>query len=85
MMNTASAIFNDYCATAAMDSFVVTRGDKHSTDLAMLAGARLVMTTEVDEGQILAQAKVNQLTGGDPITARFMHRDNFRFRATWDG
>ena len=79
LMNTAAAIFQDYCKTAAMESFVVTRGDKHTTDMAMLAGARLVMTTEVEEGQTLAQAKVNQLTGGDPITARFMRRDNFTY------
>jgi putative DNA primase/helicase len=79
LMNTISTIFGDYCTTAAMDSFVVTRSDKHTTDMAMLARARLVMTTEVEEGHTWAQAKVNQLTGGDPITARFMRRDNFTY------
>jgi putative DNA primase/helicase len=62
-----------------MDTFVLSHNDKHTTDLAMLAGARLVMTTEVDEKQTWAQAKINQLTGGDQITARFMRRDNFSF------
>jgi len=64
---------------AAMETFVATRGDKHSTDLAMLAGARFVMTTEVEEGQAWAEARIKALTGGDPITARFMRHDNFTF------
>ena len=72
-MNTVFSIMGDYAANAAMDAFVVTRGDKHTTDLAMLAGARMVMTTEVEEGQTWAEARIKALTGGDPITARFMY------------
>jgi putative DNA primase/helicase len=78
-MNTVFGIMGDYAANAAMDSFVVTRGDKHTTDLAMLAGARMVMTTEVEEGQTWAEARIKTLTGEDPITARFMRQDNFTF------
>lgn len=79
LMNTVFGIMGDYAKNAAMDSFVTTGGDKHTTDMAMLAGARLVMTTEVDEGQAWAEAKIKALTGGDPITARFIRRDNFTF------
>ena len=78
-MNTVFGIMCDYAANAAMDSFVVTRGDKHTTDLAMLAGARMVMTSEVEEGQTWAEARIKALTGGDPITARFMRQDNFTY------
>ena len=35
--------------------------------------------TEDVEGQTWAEAKVKLLTGGDPITARFMRQDNFTF------
>jgi putative DNA primase/helicase len=79
LMNTVFAILGDYAVNAAMDTFVATRGDKHTTDLAMLAGARLVMTTEVEEGREWAEARIKALTGGDPITARFMRYDNFTF------
>ena len=79
MMNTLFRVMGDYAANAVMDTFVVTRGDRHSTDLAMLAGARLVMATEVEEGQTWAEARIKTLTGGDPITARFMRQDNFTF------
>jgi putative DNA primase/helicase len=62
-----------------METFTVTRGDKHSTDLAMLDGARMVMASEVEEGQTWAEARIKAVTGGDPITARFMRQDNFTF------
>lgn len=76
---TMAGIMGGYAVNAAMDTFTVTRSDKHPTDMAMLAGARLVMTTEVDEGQVWAEARLKSLTGGDPITARFMRRDFFTF------
>ena len=78
-MNTVAGIMGDYAVNAAMDSFTASKGDKHPTDMAMLAGARMVMTTEVDEGQVWAEARLKALTGGDPITARFMRRDFFTF------
>jgi putative DNA primase/helicase len=79
MMNTIQDIFGDYCTTAAMDTFVLTKGDKHTTDTAYLARARLVITTEVEEGQVWAQKKINQLTGRDLVTCRFLYHDNFSF------
>jgi putative DNA primase/helicase len=79
LMNTVFDIIGDYSVNAAMDTFTATRGDRHTTDLAMMAGARLVISTEMEEGKEWAEAKVKALTGGDPITARFMHRDNFTF------
>ena len=78
-MTAVAGIMGDYAVNAAMDSFTATKGDKHPTDMAMLAGARMVMTTEVEEGQTWAEARLKSLTGGDPITARFMRRDFFTF------
>lgn len=45
----------------------------------MLAGARLVTASETEEGRSWAEARIKQLTGGDPITARFMRKDNFTY------
>jgi putative DNA primase/helicase len=53
--------------------------DKHSTDIASLANARLVMASETEEGRAWAEAKIKQMTGGDVIKARFMRKDNFEF------
>ncbi len=79
-LNTLAGIMSDYATTAAMDTFTASQGDKHPTDLAMLRGARLVTATETEEGRAWAEARIKQMTGGDPITARFMRQDFFTFR-----
>lgn len=79
-LNTLAAIMGDYAVTAAMETFTASKFDRHPTDLAMLAGARLVTASETEEGRAWAEAKVKQMTGGDPITARFMRSDFFTFR-----
>lgn len=78
-LNTLAGILADYARTAAMDTFTASQHDKHTTDLAMLRGARLVSASETEAERSWAEARIKQMTGGDPITARFMHRDNFTF------
>jgi putative DNA primase/helicase len=78
-LNTAAKILGDYAMTAAMDTFAATRGDRHPTELARLDGARLVSASETEEGRAWAEARIKQLTGGDPIAARFMRGDFFEF------
>jgi putative DNA primase/helicase len=79
-LNTASYILHDYATTASMDTFTASRSDKHPTDLAMLRGARLVTASETEEGRAWAESRIKQMTGGDPITARFMRQDFFTFQ-----
>lgn len=79
-LNTVTSIMGDYAVTAAMETFAESRGDRHSTELAMLRGARLVTASETEEGRAWAEARIKALTGGDAITARFMRQDNFTFR-----
>lgn len=79
LLVTVSGIMGVYAATAALDTFTVAKGERHSTDLAMLAGARLVMTTETEEGRAWAEARIKAMTGGDPVTARFMRQDYFTY------
>lgn len=78
-LETLQAIMGNYAATAQMDTFTARKFDGHSTDLAMLAGARLVTASETDAGKSWNEARIKQLTGGDKITARFMRQDNFTF------
>jgi putative DNA primase/helicase len=60
-----------------METFVESHGDRHPTELAGLRGARLVVAQETEQGRHWAEAKVKSLTGGDPISARFMRQDFF--------
>lgn len=78
-LNTVAGILGDYAVNAAMDTFHASQHDKHSTDLAMLAGARMVIASETEQGRAWAEVRIKALTGGDKITARFMRQDNFEF------
>jgi putative DNA primase/helicase len=79
LLNVLIGILHEYAVTAAMDTFTASKGDKHPTDLAMLRGARLVTASETEEGRAWAESRIKQMTGGDPITARFMRQDFFTF------
>ena len=78
--NTVSTLIGDYCCAAAMDTFVASHGDRHPTELAMLKGARIVVAAETEEGRAWHETRINQLTGGDAISARFMRQDFFEFK-----
>jgi putative DNA primase/helicase len=78
-LNTFTQILGDYAVTAAMETFIASRNDRHSTELAVLRGARLVTASETEEGRSWAESRIKQMTGGDPVTARFMRQDNFTF------
>jgi putative DNA primase/helicase len=78
-LNVVTTILKDYAVTAAMETFTASINDKHPTDLAMLAGARLVTSSETEEGRGWAEARIKALTGGDPISARFMRQDFFTY------
>lgn len=55
------------------------RDGAHPTGQMDLLGRRLVVVSESDEGRRLAEATMKRLTGGDPITARYMRRDFVTF------
>lgn len=78
-LNTVTRALGTYATVAAMDTFTASRGDKHPTDLAALAGSRLVTAQETQEGRSWDEAKVKSITGGDPISARFMRQDFFTY------
>jgi putative DNA primase/helicase len=79
-LNTLQGIWGDYCVTAPMDTFLESRNDRHPTELAFLHGARLVIAQENERNRRWAQAKLQSLTGGDVITARYMRQDFFQFK-----
>lgn len=54
-------------------------GGEASADIAMLKGARLVTTTEPEEGARFNEGLLKQLTGEDKITARHLYKDFFEY------
>jgi putative DNA primase/helicase len=78
-LSAVSGIFGDYARTASMDTFTASFNEKHSTDVAMLTGARLVTASETQAGKRWDEPRLKSLTGGEIVTARFMRQDNFSF------
>lgn len=77
--NTLHSIMGNYAARAPAEAFLSTKGERHPTDLAGLQGARLVIGSELPAGRAWNESVIKDLTGGDPITARFMRQDFFTF------
>lgn len=81
-LETVHALLDEYAANARTETIMARqRGGEIPNDVARLAGVRLVTVNEVEEGARLNESLVKDLTGGDTLTARFLHREYFEFRA----
>ena len=78
-ISTISNIVADYHRVVPMDALMWTRNERHTTELAGLAGARIASAIETGRGRNWDEPKVMMLTGGDKISARFMRQDFFDF------
>ncbi|MEK7315386.1 MAG: phage/plasmid primase, P4 family [Candidatus Eisenbacteria bacterium] len=74
------ATMGDYAVTADFEAFLRRREPGIRNDIARMAGARMVLSLEVEEGRRIAVATIKSLTGGDTVTARFLHKEFFEFR-----
>jgi putative DNA primase/helicase len=82
-IGTIAKIFGGYATVADMNTFLANNSERHPTDLAKLAGARLVIAQEMQRGRKWDETKIKALTGGDKITARFMRQDYFDYEPTF--
>lgn len=78
-INTYRGVTGEYAENAPMTTFEASPVDQHPTELAQLCGARLVTAQETEEGRRWAESRIKSITGGDPITARFMRQDFFTY------
>jgi putative DNA primase/helicase len=82
-LETLQHVFGDYALSTPPDTLLAKRLDNIPNDVARLEGARFVVAIEAEEGRRLAEAKLKMLTGGDTVTARFLHREFRQFRPTF--
>lgn len=76
-------ILGDYAKASNMEAFTAKQHSDHSTEIAKLAGARMVTATETDAGSRWNEPRIKALTGRDKVAARFMRRDEFEFMPTF--
>lgn len=75
-------LLDGYALKLPAAALMVTRNDRHPTELAQLRGRRLAIASELDEGQFWNEALIKELTGDEVLTARFMRGDFFEFPMT---
>lgn len=79
LLNFITEMLGDYGGIAPIQTFTASKNERHPTELASLRGKRTVVTSETEEGRAWAESKIKQITGGDPIKARFMRENEFEF------
>jgi putative DNA primase/helicase len=79
LCKTIQRIMGDYASQSPIETFLVKYGGGIPNDIARLHSARTVFAAESEDGQRLAESLVKQLTGGDLISARFLHHEFFEF------
>ncbi|MFC4323674.1 phage/plasmid primase, P4 family [Litchfieldia salsa] len=79
-INIVKEILGDYGKQTNSDTFTskINEGGINN-DIARLHGSRFVSAVESEDGQKLSESLIKQLTGGEPITARFLRKEFFEF------
>jgi putative DNA primase/helicase len=75
-------ILGDYAMKLPANVLMQSRHSQHPTELAQLQGKRLAGSSELEDGQYWAEARLKELTGDDTLTARYMRGDFFTFNQT---
>jgi putative DNA primase/helicase len=79
---TIKRLLGDYGQVAPESMFMTDRNQSATNDVARLTGCRMAIAAELEEAATFAEAKIKRLTGGDTITARFLHQEYFDFTPT---
>ena len=72
-------ILNDYHCTAPIEILLEAQHERHPADLARLARKRLITLGEPDEDKSWSEAKLKQISGGDPIVCRHMRQNPWEY------
>ena len=75
-------IMGDYAMKLTSSALMKSRLTQHPTELAQLQGKRLAASSELEDGQYWAEARIKELTGDETLSARFMRGDFFDFNQT---
>jgi putative DNA primase/helicase len=75
-------MLGDYAVAVSPDLIMMRRHGGIPNDVARLRGVRVAVMNETTQGARFDEAKLKELTGGDTLTARFLHQEFFDFPPT---
>lgn len=75
-------LLGEYAITCSPEMIMARRSAGIPNDVARLRGMRSALMNETSQGARFDEAKLKDLTGGDTLSARFLHREFFDFIPT---
>ncbi len=78
--NTLAGVLGDYAYTMPFATVEQHQRSSIPNDVAALVARRFVSASETTDGARLNESRVKALTGGDLMTARFLHSEFFTFQ-----
>jgi len=78
-MEAVRAALGDYSYSSPFSTFELYRRASIPNDLAALEFKRFVTSSETNDDTRLNEARIKAISGGDPITARYLHAEFFTF------
>ena len=76
-------LLGPYALTTPAETLLEKKGDAPLNDIARMKGHRFVSCAESGRSRYMDEARVKQMTGGDPIPARFLYKEYFEFYSTF--
>lgn len=76
LMKVLRGIMGSQMRAASSKALLKTKGDKHTVEIADLAGPRVLQMGETAEGASIEEETVKAITGGDLIAARKLNQSN---------
>jgi putative DNA primase/helicase len=77
--NVLRRVFEPITEIASFTAFEKKQGGSGSSDLAQLAGARMVWASEGERQAPIQEALIKRVTGADPITCRHLYMKEFTY------
>jgi putative DNA primase/helicase len=82
--DTIQKVMGDYSRVMKSSVLMDSKYEQHSTEIAVLNGARMVVADEIERGKYWAEETLKTMTGGAPyIPARLMRQDAAEIPITW--
>lgn len=85
-LNVVKYAAGSYAKTMNAETIMQKRNNSSqgpSSDIARLESARLVISSEANEGDRLDESLIKQMTGGDTLVARYSYGSDFEFNPTF--
>jgi len=80
-LETVADVLGSYAVQTMPDLLMVTRNERHTSELVDLMGARMAISTETKQRGVFDEGKIKRMTGGGKITGARKSKDSVTFRA----